>query len=481
MGCCQPIRCPEQRHLNSSKRPKKSFLITPGDFVQLNTSPITDLYTFQGLLGSGAYSEVSKALHKPTNTLRAIKTIPLSSTSEYDISKLLKEVSILKRLNHPGIIKIFEVFQSPSNLSIVTELCSGGELFDRIKELKSFSENQAAQCMLQIVNAVMYCHSHGVVHRDLKPENVLYEDKKTSTLKLIDFGLSQIYTKRHKMKRLIGTYYYMAPEVLSGEYTEKCDVWSLGVILYIMLCGIPPFSGRTDDEIASQILNAQLSFTHPNWKNVSQEARMLIISMLKKKAEQRISIQSVFADPWLQSRGYGLAPDNELEAASLEALITFKAESQLQKAVYAFIVSQILDSEYFSTLREVFTEIDKNGDGLLSPQEILEVVQRFDFKVNLPELLGQCDSDRDGYINYTEFLAATVDRSKAYSKERIREVFDTFDKNHDGKLDLSELKNFLGGGQNSESVILGVLKETDTNGDGEIDFDEFLTQVGKYA
>lgn len=481
MGCCQPIRSQEHGHLNSSRRQKKSFFISPGDFVQLNSSPITDFYTFQGLLGSGAYAEVRKALHMPTNTLRAIKTIPLSSASEYDISKLLKEVSILKRLDHPNIIKIFEVFQSPSSISIVTELCSGGELFDRIKELKSFSENQAAQCMLQIVNAVMYCHNKGVVHRDLKPENVLYEDRKSSTLKLIDFGLSQIYNTRHKMKRLIGTYYYMAPEVLSGEYTEKCDVWSLGVILYIMLCGIPPFSGRTDDEIASQILNSQLSFNHPNWKNVSQEARMLVISMLKKKPEKRVSIQSVFADKWLQNRGNGLIPDNELEATSLEALITFKAESQLQKAVYAFIVSQMLDSEYFSMLRGVFIEIDRNSDGLLSPEEIQEATQRFNFKVDVSEILGQCDSDRDGYINYTEFLTATVDRSKAYSKVRIREVFNTFDKNHDGKLDLNELKHFLGGGHNSESVILKILKETDTNGDGEIDFDEFLTQVGKYA
>ena len=118
MGCCQPIRGLETEHFKSSRRQKKSFFICPGDFVQLNTLPITDFYTFEGLLGSGAYAEVRKAWHLQTKTLRAIKTIPLSSSSEYDISKLLKEVSILKRLDHPGIIKIFEVFQNPSTLSI---------------------------------------------------------------------------------------------------------------------------------------------------------------------------------------------------------------------------------------------------------------------------------------------------------------------------------------------------------------------------
>lgn len=481
MGCCQPIQSVDKGPLPSSKKKKKAFYISPGDFVQINRSPITDSYTFQGLLGNGAYAEVRKALHKSTNTMRAIKTIQLASSSEYDISKILKEVSILKCLDHPGILKIYEVFQSNTNLSIVTELCNGGELFDRIKELKRFTENQAAQCMLQITNAVMYCHQQGVVHRDLKPENLLYLDRNSDQLKLIDFGLSQIYNKRHKMKRIIGTYYYMAPEVLNGEYTEKCDVWSLGVILYIMLCGIPPFCGRTDEEIASHILNSNLSFNHPNWRNVSQEAKMLVINMLKKKPEQRISIQAVFSDQWLQARGNNKLPDIELEAESLQALSTFKAESQLQKAVYTFIVSQMLDSEYFSMLRDVFLEIDKNGDGTLSADEIQEAIQKFEFKFDVTEIIKQFDSDQNGFINYTEFLTATVDRSRAYSKDRIREVFDIFDKNHDDKIDLNELKLLLGCSHNSESTILKILKEADTNGDGEIDFDEFLTQVGKYS
>jgi calcium-dependent protein kinase len=385
-------------------------------------------------------------------------------------------------LDHPGILKIFEVFQSPSHLYIVTELCTGGELFDRIKDMKKFSENQAARCMMEIVAAVMHCNQLGIVHRDLKPENIMYENKeREASLKIIDFGTSQIYNKNSKMKKVIGTYVYMAPEVISAEYDEKCDVWSLGVILYIMLSGMPPFGGRNDQEIASRIQNAPLNFTHSNWLNVSEEAKTLVMNMLKKNPVQRISIEEVFNDPWVQSRGHNKIPDKEIEEESLKSLASFKTHSMLQKAVYSFIVSQMLDSEFFLTLKGIFLDIDKNGDGLLSIEEIQEAAKKVSFVINVQEIIKECDTDKNGFINYTEFLTATVDRSKAYSKSRIREVFNMFDKNHDGKIDLDELKLALGGEHNNESALLKIIQEADSNMDGEIDFEEFLAHVGQFS
>ena len=485
MGCCQPVNSAQPgKYLGSGRKSrfKKSFMISPGDFVAINTDPIQSTYTFQGMLGSGTFSEVRKVYHHPTGTYRAAKSIPLSASSTPKVEKLLKEVSILKRLDHPGIIKVYEVFQNPTHIYIVTELCTGGELFDRIKDLKKFSENQAAHCMLEIVSALMHCHQLDIVHRDLKPENVMYSSREEdSVLKVIDFGTSQLYNKHHKMKKIIGTYVYMAPEVISGEYDEKCDVWSLGIMLYIMLCGIPPFCGRNDQEVVSRIQNAPLSFSHSNWNNISEEAKALVMNMLKKNPGQRLSIEEVFNDPWIQARGHNRVPDIEIESESLKLLSSFKTQSILQKAVCSYIVSQMLDSEYFNSLREIFTEIDKNGDGLLSVQEIQDAANKVSLSINVLDIIKECDSDKNGFINYTEFLTATVDRSKAFSRARIREVFNIFDKDHDGNINLDELRMALGGDHNNESALLKIIQEADTNNDGQIDFDEFLTHVGKFS
>ena len=268
MGCCHSsdkIEAEKNDIANLESDISSGFAIAPGDFVKINTEPITSCYSFKDSIGIGGYGEVKRAIHIASNAPRAIKSMSLVDCDENQIEKLMKEVSILKLLDHPNIIKVYEVYQSKYKLFIITELCTGGELFDRIKEMQSFTENQAAKYLLDIVSAVMHCHKRGIVHRDLKPENLLFENKDPDAkLKLIDFGTSQFFDKNRKMKKLIGTYYYMAPEVINGGYDQKCDVWSLGIILFIMLSGFPPFNGRTDKEITTKIQNAPLSFAGGN-------------------------------------------------------------------------------------------------------------------------------------------------------------------------------------------------------------------------
>lgn len=483
MGCCQPFRKdPATKSELAKSHLSGSFIISPADFVKINKAPITDFYFMERTLGSGGYAEVRKATHKASGAFRAIKSIIIADCDSEEIEKLLKEVSILKILDHPNIIRVYEVFQNKAKLFIVTELCTGGELFDRIKEMKKFSENQAAKYMLDIVSAVMHCHQRGIVHRDLKPENLLFENENEgSTLKLIDFGTSRYFSADRKMKKLIGTYYYMAPEVMTGEYDEKCDVWSLGVILFIMLSGVPPFNGRTDKEIATKIQNAPLLFQGSNWATVSDEAKTLIMKMLKKTPSTRISTEDVFNSPWLQSRGNDRVPDIELEQSSIQSLANFRAETRLQQAVYSYIVSQMLDSNYFAKLRNVFTDIDKNGDGLLSLEELELASEKFEFQMDMHEMMKQCDTDKNGFINYTEFLTATVNQSQTFSIERLKEVFKIFDLNGDGKISLVELKNVLGGDGKSDSMFRAMIQEADTDGDGEIDLDEFVAHVIKIS
>ena len=461
-----------------SSRESKALKLAQGDFIRLNENDLTTDYEIGDTLGIGGFGEVTMALHIPTGTQRAIKSIYLAEEDPNEIDKLMKEVSILKRLDHPNIIRIYEVYKNNSTLHIVTEVCTGGELFERIQSMKRFGENQAAKYMLDMVSAVMHCHDNEIVHRDLKPENLLFESEaEDAKLKLIDFGTSRFIPNNRKLKKPIGTCYYMAPEVITGEYDTKVDVWSLGVILYIMLCGSPPFTGSSDDEIFAKIKNSPLEFKKAAWNEVSEPAKVLIRNMLTKKPANRFSIEQVFNDNWLQSRGMNRVSDKLLEASALQGLANYSTESRLAKAINAYMISQFLDSTHFNKLREVFMTIDKNGDGYLSLVEIQSAVDKVDLKVDCIELLKQCDTDENGYVNYSEFLAATVNRTEAYTKENLKNTFRRFDKNNDGVISLEELRAAIGVNSNQDSVFMNMIEEADTNKDGFIDLDEFVAHM----
>jgi calcium-dependent protein kinase len=487
-NCCIPAK-PESTSAfldmpksASEMRPNtQNFRLSPADFIKLVYRPLNNEYTLLNLIGSGSFGEVWLGVHKESKQKRAIKQIFLSESNEEELEKLLKEVSILKCLDHPNIIRIYEVYKNKSKLSIVTEYLEGGELFDRIQKMQRFSENQAARYMLNMVSAVMHCHDCDIVHRDLKPENMLLEDdSEGAQLKLIDFGTSRFVPNDKKLKKPIGTCFYMAPEVLTAEYDKKVDVWSLGVILYVMLSGFVPFPGKTDQEIFSRIRNAPLSFDKPCWSSVSEEAKMLIRKMLEKKPTSRLSIKEVFNDPWLQERGNNRVPDKLIESESLRSLSEFRTEGKLQKAVYVFIISQFVEMKHFDKLKEVFLSLDKNGDGFLNKEEILQASESYNFHVNFADVLANCDHDKNGLINYSEFLTATVDREAAYNRSNLISAFNRFDKNGDGKIDLAELRSVVGGNK-SDTVFKQMIQEADRNKDGVIDVEEFIEHMGSYV
>ena len=488
-NCCNPRKAESTSNFiqdpselaPSSLRNTRNFRLSPADFIKINNKPLQSEYTLLNLIGSGSFGEVWLAVHKETKCKRAIKQIFLSESSETELDKLLKEVSILKCLDHPNIIRVYEVYKNKSKLSIVTEYCQGGELFDRIQKMQRFSENLAARYMLNMVSAVMHCHNSDIIHRDLKPENMLLEDdSENAQLKLIDFGTSRFVPNDKKLKKPIGTCFYMAPEVLTAEYDKKIDVWSLGVILYVMLSGFVPFPGKTDQEIFSRIRNAPLSFDKPCWNTISEEAKVLIRKMLDKKPQNRISIIEVYNDSWLQDRANNRLPDKLIQSESLKSLNEFRTEGKLQKAVYVYIISQFVEMKHFDKLKSVFLSLDTNGDGYLSKEEILSASEDFNFHFNFNEILINCDHDKNGLINYSEFLTATVDREAAYNKSNLVSAFHRFDRNGDGKIDLDELRSVVGGNK-SDSVFKQMIEEADKNKDGVIDINEFVEHMQNYV
>lgn len=196
---------------------------------------------------------------------RACKKLSKSKIS--DLNKFTVEINILSKIDHQNIIRLFEIYEDAKYIYLIMEMCTGGELFDRIinhiNKNQMFTEREAASIFKQLMSAICYCHSQNICHRDLKPENLLYLNKnEDSPIKVIDFGLSRLFSQTdHKMKTKVGTAYYVSPEVLSGNYDEKCDIWSAGVILFILLTGDPPFNGANDNEIYKKIQNKKYSFS----------------------------------------------------------------------------------------------------------------------------------------------------------------------------------------------------------------------------
>lgn len=486
-NCCLPSKSGKDIPLEykevqrSITRDTHVFTLDPGDFIKLNHKSILKEYTLNCIIGRGAFGQVWESTHISTNAKRAIKQINLTSQLETEIEKLLQEVSILKHLDHPNVIKIFEVYKNRNKLFIVTEFCEGGELFDRIQSMSRFSENMAAKYMLDIVSAVMHCHNCEIIHRDLKPENFLFDNKSEEAhLKLIDFGCSRfLNNSQKKMKKLVGTLFYMAPELLEQSYDKKIDVWSLGVILHAMLSGSVPFIGNNAEEIRTSILNSPLTFSLGCWNGVSEEAKFLIRKMLEKKPENRYSIEQVFNDEWLQSRAMGIVPDHEISSDSIKRLSSHRTESRLQKTVYFYIIAQMVETQSVNELSQAFKSIDKNGDGHLSADEIIKAAENVGLLVDSKEIIKQCDIDKNGLVSFSEFLTATVNKQLVYNKQNLMKVFEKFDRNGDGKIDLEEIKEALGG-ISDDFVLIKMIEEADTNRDGVVDIQEFLHHMGKY-
>lgn len=235
-------------------------------------------------IGKGGYSVVYLAWDKRTDILRCIKKVQKRFYNKLKRLKnedMFNEINIVKQMDHANIIKIIEYYESKNSLYIITEFLNGGELFDKIEEKGHFSEKEACKIMKQLLSAISYIHSKNCIHRDLKPENIIFEKLgEEENLKIIDFGTAWKIHPGEILKLKLGTPYYMAPEVIMKEYTNKCDVWSCGIILYIMLCGYPPFNGSTDEKIQYWILNRDLHFDDEEWGDISMSVKDLIVKML---------------------------------------------------------------------------------------------------------------------------------------------------------------------------------------------------------
>eukprot|EP01017_Pseudomicrothorax_dubius_P022951 TRINITY_DN2469_c0_g1_i4.p1 TRINITY_DN2469_c0_g1~~TRINITY_DN2469_c0_g1_i4.p1 ORF type:complete len:346 (+),score=96.27 TRINITY_DN2469_c0_g1_i4:154-1191(+) len=343
--------------------------------------------------------------------------------------------------------------------------------------------------MKQVLSAVVYAHNHKIVHRDLKPENILLDIAADGSyiIKVIDWGTAREYDSKNKMKERYGTAYYMAPEVIKKSYDAKCDIWSCGVILYVMLSGRPPFVGRSEADIMANIIRGTYSLEGETWSLISDEAKNLLTRMLEYDPRKRLSARDALEHPWfVNSAGARNGYSKDVLKSSLANLKSFRAEQKLQQAAVTFIASHLISKEEKQQLINVFKDLDKNGDGVLSREEILEgykkIMTESEAIAEADRIMEQVDIDKSGFIDYTEFIAATIDRKKLVSKEKLEASFRLFDKDGSGTISPQEIKEVLGTAIQDldEEVWQEIIKEVDVNGDGEISFEEFSNMIMKY-
>ena len=446
-------------------------------FIGKSGSSVMEDYDVLRQLGKGGYGKVYRVRHKKTGEIRACKQ--LSKLNIDDLEKFQREIDILIKTDHPNIIKMYEYFESKNNLYLIMEECNGGELFDKIIEHidneEMYTEKEAAEIILQVMSAIEYCHNNGICHRDLKPENLLYlkkGDEKDNPLKVIDFGLSQKTDMKKILSSKVGTAYYVSPEILSGKYNEKCDIWSAGVILYVLLSGDPPFNGPSDGVIYSKIRKMKFDYPSEKWKNISNEAKDLLNHMLVPENE-RYSASQVLAHPWFKN-----IKEQKLEKLNFNSKFfkEYNDLNKLQKIVLLFIASRLSENE-INDLKEIFKAFDENHDGQIGFNEFeqgLNKLKTGETDNIISSYFSSIDTDKNGKIDYTEFLAACLEKKIFLKEEKLYEAFTALDKDHNGKITKDELMSVLKLEPKDDSYVKELIKNADLNSDGVIDYKEFL-------
>ncbi|ONK80539.1 uncharacterized protein A4U43_C01F18950 [Asparagus officinalis] len=382
---------------------------------------------------------------------------------------------------HRNIVELKGAFEDRHSVNLIMELCEGGELFDRIIAKGHYSERAAAALCREILTVVHSCHSMGVMHRDLKPENFLFlHQADESPLKATDFGLSVFFKPGQVFRDLVGSAYYVAPEVLKRQYGAESDIWSAGVILYILLSGVPPFWAENEQGIFDAVLRGHIDFSSDPWPSISSGAKELVKKMLRQDPEERLSASEALNHPWV--REDGIASDKPIDIAVLTRMKQFRAMNKLKKVALK-VIAENLSEEEIMGLKEMFRSMDTDNSGTITFEELKAGLPKLGTKLSESEvrqLMEAADVDGNGTIDYIEFITATMHMNRVEKEDHLYKAFEYFDKDRSGYITMEELEQALMKyNMGDVRTIKEIIAEVDTDHDGRINYDEFVAMMRK--
>lgn len=450
--------------------------------LQRETGNFKEFYSLGKKLGQGQFGTTFLCIEKATGYQYACKSIAKRKlVTDEDVEDVRREIQIMHHLaGHPNVISIKGAYEDAMAVHVVMELCAGGELFDRIIQRGHYTERKAAELIRTIVGVVEACHSLGVMHRDLKPENFLFvNQQEDSLLKTIDFGLSVFFMPGDTFIDVVGSPYYVAPEVLKKRYGPEADVWSAGVILYILLSGVPPFWAESEQGIFEQVLRGDLDFVSDPWPAISESAKDLVRKMLVRDPKRRMTAHQVLCHPWVQVDG--VAPDKPLDSAVLSRLKQFSAMNKLKKMAL-IVIAESLSEEELAGLKEMFKMIDTDNSGQITFEELKVGLKKVGANLKESEiydLMQAADVDNSGTIDYGEFIAATLHLNKIEREDHLFAAFSYFDKDGSGYITQEELQHACDEFGIKDVRLEEIIKEIDEDNDGRIDYNEFAAMMQK--
>ena len=522
----------ETKKCYSFKSDIKNMTVKANRLFQHQKANPWDVYKVIEELGSGTYGVVKKVcLINNPETIRALKIIHKDRLIQgVDNEKLLDEIIILKNLDHPNIMKLYEFFEDQENYYMVSEYCDQGDLYGKMLKLYYMNEIVVKFLMEQILNAVAYLHSKGVFHGDIKLENIMLyttttrsaeqrftiinktitfdknlqkeinnsfnldsgvsrpssksvkivKDMLNYEIKLIDFGCSKIFTKRgERTSGIIGTSIYCSPEVIDDLYDEKCDEWACGVLMYLLLCGEPPFQGETEEEIFKNVKKGKYDFSHEEFKNVSENCKNLIKKLLEPKISRRIRAKDALKHPFFtESFNPDAALTSNKDISIIEKLPTLKVpHSQFHRAVVSYMSTNYLSKDEEKKLREVFRYIDYDGQSFLTKAKIEKALKDNGKLITVDKIqniVDALDIDKNGVIEYQEYIQGLCNKNSLFNDFNLKNVFVIIDTNNKGYLTSTDIINFAFPGKTvDDEAVEEYLKQFGMRIDDKITFDDF--------
>lgn len=463
-----------------SKSKRTSIFIYNNEDIETN-------YIFSKEIGKGFFGKVMIAIPKKDKHKKfACKSINKSRLSTSKVNNLLREIETLSLVDHPNIVKFYETYNDFIYFHIIMELCTGGDLYTHVSQMKKVTEEVICHLIYKITSAIVHCHSLGIVHRDLKPDNILFDSNtQFSDIKLIDFGLSRKYLKEDDLHSVVGSPHYVAPEVLNGEYDEKCDVWSIGIITYCLLCGSPPFVSNDREEVFFKIKNEPLHFNHSKFESISKEAKEFLVKALQKNPKKRPTAQGLLRDKWLEKEFKEELDPKKVDVNMLNKLNDFHKPVRFIQKVFELII-KIIPNEELTKCKNMFNALDKKKIGLISEDDLMEALDEYKIKIQADAIkkvgtnryskyLTNKSSEDKSMINFTSFISAVIDKSLIYNKGRLLEVFNMFDTERTGLITIFSLEKLFErtGKKKSFEDIKEMYEELGLDETQELDFDAF--------